>query len=151
MSYAIVNKPSVWGRSPVWRDMDRFFAPFGAPQARTDAWQPRIDVEKTEDGYTVSAELPGFAAEEFEVVVEEGSLTLKGAKTETVEKPAAEAEGEEAAVETRSWKEFSRRFRLGKDIDVDAVKASYKNGLLTVTLPRRAPESTARTIPVTAS
>ena len=150
MSYAIVNKPTVWGRSPVWRDMDRFFGPqrsAAVPNRAADVWQPRIDVEKTDDGYTVTAELPGFAPDEFEVLVEEGTLTLKGARTEEVQV----AEGEETSVETRSWREFKRSFRLGKDVDVDAVKASYRNGLLTVTLPKHDPESTSRSIPITAS
>lgn len=157
MSFAnLIHTPIARGRSPFSRDTDRLFdslfAGFpasGSPLAptRTPAFVPNIAVEKTDEGYAVSAELPGFGPDEFEVVVEDGSLTLKGAKSVEVGADDADSEG----VETKTYKEFERRFRLGEEIDVDAVEARYSNGLLTVSLPKVVEQKTVRAIPVTTS
>ena len=174
MSYSTrIHRPSVWGRAPVLRgfgrDVDRLLNVRGfpvvhpaqsqVPAARSAApFVPRVEVEATEEGFTLRAELPGFEADEFEVIVENDTLTLKGAKAKVVESDeGSESEESEArtykaserASEKASEKAFERRFRLGNDIDVNAVEASYRNGLLVVELPRVVEEDTSRSIPIT--
>ncbi len=108
---------------------------------------PRIDVRETDEEITVTAELPGLEEKDFEVLIEDDVLTLKG------EKRAEHEEEREGLrhLETRSGS-FQRRLRLPEGVDTDAVKATFKNGALTVSLPRREEaRPQVRTISVTAS
>jgi HSP20 family protein len=120
---------------------------------RARAFAPRVRAVENENEYLVSAELPGVEAADLEVLVEDGVLTIKGRKRlagalpASAEKVQGEAEANEA--EDEAYVRFERRLRFSDEVDEDAVEASYKNGLLEVTLPKPQ-ESTpeVRTIPV---
>jgi HSP20 family protein len=120
---------------------------------RARAFAPRVRAVEKENEYLVSAELPGVEAADLEVLVEDGVLTIKGRKRlagalpASAEKVQGEAEANEA--EDEAYVRFERRLRFSDEVDEDAVEASYKNGLLEVTLPKPQ-ESTpeVRTIPV---
>jgi HSP20 family protein len=120
---------------------------------RARAFAPRVRAVENENEYLVSAELPGVEASDLEVLVEDGVLTIKGRKRlagalpTSAEKVQGEAEANEA--EDEAYVTFERRLRFSDEVEEDAVKASYKNGLLEVTLPKPQ-ESTpeVRTIPV---
>jgi HSP20 family protein len=120
---------------------------------RARAFAPRVRAVENENEYLVSAELPGVEAADLEVLVEDGVLTIKGRKRlagalpASAEKVQGEAEANEA--EDEAYVTFERRLRFSDEVDADAVEASYKNGLLEVTLPKPQ-ESTpeVRTIPV---
>ena len=99
---------------------------------------PRFEAVETEGGYEVTAELPGVEAQDLEVTVEDGVLTVKGERVYGVEAAAAVTETDadreaEAGVPRRA---FERRLRFPGEIVETEVKASYKNGVLTVKVPK---------------
>jgi HSP20 family protein len=126
---------------------DDIWRGFGAAPAARGAlpgFSPRIDVRETDGEYVVTAELPGLEEKDFEVSLEDDLLTIKGEKRTSHEE---EREGLRH-VETRSGA-FQRQLRLPTPVEADAVKASFKSGVLTVTV--RKPEEAKpalRTIPV---
>jgi HSP20 family protein len=108
---------------------------------------PRLDVKESDTEYVVTAELPGLEVDDVEISLEEDVLTLRGEKR-------AEHSDEAAGykyVETLAG-HFERRLALPTEVDADAVSASAKNGIITITLPKR-PEAqpSVRTIPVTSA
>lgn len=96
------------------------------------AFVPQIDVTESEEAYTVTAELAGLSQDDFEVEVEDGVLTLKGEKQSQYE----ESESGARRVESRSG-HFERRVRFNAAIVEDEVAARYRDGVLTVTVPRQ--------------
>lgn len=139
-------------RSELDRLFDEFLhgfdiAPTGRAGGSPAEFAPRVDISETDEEFRVTAELPGLDEEDFEVSLEEDVLTIKGEKK--VEKQE-ERKGY-THVET-SRGSFQRAFRLPLEVDPDSVTASYKKGVLTVTLPKH-PEAQRqpRVIPVTAS
>jgi HSP20 family protein len=137
---------------PVLPDVDRLFDElwrgFGvAPRAEAPAFQPRLDVREADAEISITAELPGLEEKDFEVSIEADVLTLKGEKrieTETTREGWRH-------VETTSGR-FERRILLPEGVDPEAVKAAYKNGVLTVTVPKPAAAQTVvRTVPITAA
>ncbi len=117
-----------------------------APDNLSD-FAPRVDISETDAEYRVTAELPGLEEKDFEVSLDGDILTIKGEKR--IER---EEKGDGYSHVETSRGSFCRSFRLPVEADPDAVKAAYKNGVLTVTLPKPPEaESGARTIPVASS
>ena len=125
------------GMTGLRRDMDRwlerfFEAPWtGMPEM--GEWAPPLDVAEGKDAVTVTAELPGVDPKEIAVTLEGEYLTLRGEK-------AAEREDKDERrhrVE-RSWGAFVRTVRLPAPVDAGKVTATFKNGVVTVTLPKTA-------------
>ena len=117
-----------------------------APDNLSD-FAPRVDISETDEEYRVTAELPGLEEKDFEVTLDGDILTIKGEK-----KVEREEKGEGSTRVETSRGSFSRAFQLPIEVDPDAVNAAYKNGVLTVTLPKPPQaESGERTIPVTSS
>ncbi len=118
-------------RSPFRRsffDMDPF------RRARTAfTGMPAVDVTETENGYKVVAELPGMDEKDIEVKIANGILTIKGEKQEEKEE-----EKQDFYVRERSFGSFERTFQVPEGVDLDKVDASFKKGVLTVTLPKTA-------------
>jgi HSP20 family protein len=153
---ALISRPRV--RSVLWpaRDADRLFDEFWSgfdllPSAflaeERARFAPRIDVAETDEEYRVTADLPGLEEKDFEVVLDGDVLTLKG------ERHSAHESVEEGScrIERVSGK-FERRLAFETPIDADKVTASYKNGVLTVQLPKPAEaRPKVRTIPIKAS
>ena len=120
------------------REMNRLFddvfrgldvAPFGSDRFldRAMGW-PNIEVSETEKEVKVTAELPGLEEKDVEVELANGVLAIKGEKkTETEDKGRLFSE--------RYYGRFERRIPID-DIEEDKVAASFKNGVLTVTLPK---------------
>ena len=132
-----------------WNDFDRVFDSLwnGAGVAgRPAVYAPRIDFTETETELRVAAALPGFEEKDLKVTLEDGVLSIEAERN-------VEAKNEEAKqvrhVETFHGK-YRRALRLPSEVDAEAVKAAYRNGILTVTLPK-APAAQVRTIPVTSS
>ena len=106
-------------------------------------WTPAVDIFETDNhDLVLKAELPGMTRDEIEVVVENGTLVLKGQKKfdETVKQ-------EHYRRIERSYGQFYRSFTLPNTVDASKVAADYKNGILTVKLPFRE-EAKPRTINV---
>ena len=108
------------------REFDRLFE--GHP---VDRWMPRVDVLDREDGLLVRAEVPGATAEDIEVTVEAGTLTIKGART-------FKSEDESGSYRRREILEgsFERGIRLPEGIDPTAVTATSKDGVLEISVPK---------------
>jgi HSP20 family protein len=103
----------------------------GAP-AQTDnkPWAPPVNVAEDDAAYQIAAELPGVAPADVRVVVRDGALSLHG------ERSSDSPEGRKLhLVEHRSGA-FRRSFALPKDADGGNVSAAFKNGVLTVTVPK---------------
>ena len=95
------------------------------------AWDPRVDVSEAEDGFTVNAELPGVSREDVKVRLEDRVLTIEG------EKRKASEEKEKGFYQTeRTYGRFHRSFDLSSGVDAGKISATYKDGVLTLSLPK---------------
>lgn len=118
---------------------------FGDRQAASPAgaFSPALDVEEDEDGFTIHVELPGVKAEDVDVSLEENILTIAGERRFYDER---EADGFRRV--ERHFGRFHRAVRLPDRVQADGVNASYRDGMLTITVPK-AEESKPRRIQVT--
>ena len=105
-------------------------------------YAPAVDIEENADHFLVSADLPGVSEKDIEVKVQDGVLLLSG-KRET----SKEEKTEGGTYRERSYGSFCRTFTLGDGVDAAKIEAAYKNGVLTVKLPKKA-ETQPRQIPV---
>lgn len=94
-------------------------------------WAPPIDVVESKDKVIVNAELPGMKAEEVELSVDDGVLTLKGERNFS-----EEVKEENLHRIERAYGYFERRIALPKTIDADKISASYADGVLRIELPK---------------
>lgn len=100
---------------------------------RSGAWVPPVDIyENDKHEIVLTAELPAMTREDIDVTVENNTLTLRGEK-----KLNREVNDEQYHRVERTYGAFSRSFSLPETVDVTRVSAEYKNGVLTVRLPRR--------------
>jgi HSP20 family protein len=105
-------------------------------------WVPAINILEREDAMVITADLPGLSAEDVEVTVEEGTLSLRG------ERRLEEAgEGEIYHRVERLYGVFERTFTLPNSIDVDKIEARFNNGEMVLTLPKRE-ESKPRSVKI---
>ena len=136
------------GMATLRKEMDqlfeRFFEPVWAEMPTAGLWQPKVDVVEDKDAVTVKAEVPGVEQDELAVSLQDGVLTIKGEK---------EAEKEEKDKQyhrvERTYGAFVRALRLPSAVDAGKVKATFKNGVVTIVLPK-VPEAKGTTIPVKA-
>lgn len=103
------------------------FGRIGIPRA---GW-PSVEISDNEKEIRVAAEVPGLAEKDVEVFLSEGVLTLKGEKR-------SETEDKEKQFSERFYGRFERRIPVGLEVEEDKVNAQFKNGVLTVTLPKTA-------------
>ncbi|NIN13418.1 MAG: Hsp20 family protein [Gemmatimonadales bacterium] len=97
------------------------------------AWGPVVDVRETKDELVIQAELPGLAAEDVDVSVEGGVLTISGEKKQEVEEGK---EGSNYHLVERRYGRFERSFSLPRSVDPEKVAAEFDNGVLMITLPK---------------
>jgi HSP20 family protein len=131
------------------REIDRLFDDFGLgfrwPSARSPfaaeplfrrelTWptMPAVDVVESEKAYEITADLPGMDEKNIEVKVADGVLTIKGEKQEEKEEKK-----KDYYLQERSFGSFQRSFELPESVDSDKIEASFKKGVLTVTLPKK--------------
>lgn len=105
-------------------------------------WQPPVDIEETQEAYVVRAELPGLRQEDIKILVEDNRLVLRGEK-----RREAEESGTNYHRVERVYGQFERLFTLGHLVRSEKIEAVYKDGVLTVRIPK-AEEARAREIPV---
>jgi HSP20 family protein len=105
---------------------------FGNEEPSSRAWMPPVDIYETDDKLVLKAELPGINPNDVEVRVEDNTLYLKGER-----KFEKEVKEENLHRVERSYGSFSRTFALPGSIDADKVQAEYKDGVLTLTMPKR--------------
>ncbi|MFQ5429299.1 MAG: Hsp20/alpha crystallin family protein [Phycisphaerae bacterium] len=112
------------------------------PAWREDDWGPRIDLAESDREVIVRAELPGIEPKDVELKVAGNMLTIRGEKTVEREEKARDYHYSE-----RQYGSFHRCIQLPGSVDPDNVDATYKNGVLTVTLAKR-PEALSKRIEV---
>ncbi len=95
-------------------------------------WSPAVDIVETEDELIVKADLPDVRLEDIDVRVENGTLSLRGERK--FEKELADKGYHRIE---RSYGSFMRSFSVPSSVDTEKVSADYKNGVLTVTLPKK--------------
>ena len=101
----------------------RRFSSFGG-----GGW-PNVEVSDSEKEIRVTAEVPGLEEKDIEVLLEDGVLTLKGEKR-------SETEDKDRQFSERFYGRFERRIPLGYEVEDNKVSADFKNGVLTVALPK---------------
>ena len=107
-------------------------SPFGVA-VDEGRWSPMVDVYEKDDAFVVKAEIPGVKAEEIELSVLGDVLTIQGER-----KHEAEAETGKTHRVERAYGAFSRQILLPASVDGGAIRATYKNGVLEVNLPKKA-------------
>jgi HSP20 family protein len=120
--------PSLVGRTPGW----------------AGAGWPSVEVNATDNEVRVSAELPGMDEKDIEVLVDNDVLTIRGEKK-------SETEDKDRRFSERYYGRFERSLALPFEVDEEKAEASFKNGVLTVTIPKSATaKDTAKRIAVNA-
>lgn len=121
--------------SDLREEIDRLFDAPLSELARTSnllsGWTPAMDVHEDKDNIVVRTELPGMKKEDIEVSLHDGSLSISGERK--TEEKSKEAEVYRAE---RFFGRFQRTFTLPSPVAADKVKAQYKDGVLTITLPK---------------
>ncbi|MBI1762627.1 MAG: Hsp20/alpha crystallin family protein [Acidobacteria bacterium] len=95
-------------------------------------WVPQVDIFEDQNGIALEADLPGVKPEDFKLSIENYKLTLSGERKFEHE----DKQGNWQRVE-RGYGNFSRTFSLPNTVNVEEVKAEFKNGVLRITLPKR--------------
>jgi HSP20 family protein len=101
---------------------------------------PKVNVYEHDDKVNVVAEIPGISKDNIVIDVEDGVLTIKGSKHGFEEDP-------DATVIRKELKHsaFERKFTLGETLDGENIEASFKDGLLSISVPKLEPEKPKRT------
>lgn len=113
-------------------DMTRLFdRAYGGTGGSTQGWVPPLDVAETGDAYRVIVELPGFGADQVDVTVSDGTLTIRG------ERKFYDDVAEESfhRVERR-FGAFQRSISLPSQVQADRIAATFNNGVLTIEVPK---------------
>jgi HSP20 family protein len=97
----------------------------------TTAWVPPVDIFEEDNAIRIMAEIPGVRPEDVKLTVENNVLTIQGSKQQVAEERADRVHRYE-----RTYGAFERSFTLPTTVDANSIKASYDNGVLTVTLPK---------------
>jgi len=117
--------------------LDRFFDDFFAPAAagtgtsETWSWQPVVDIDEKDEAIVIKADLPGVDKKDIHVDLKGRVLTLSGERAEE-----KEATGEGCYRKERAYGKFVRTFNLATDVMPDKINASYKDGVLHITIPK---------------
>jgi HSP20 family protein len=118
--------------SPMGRDL-LDWEPFGRFERESGVAAPHVDFSETDKGYQVVAELPGLDQKDIALELKDDILTLSGEKKEEQEK-----EEKDYHLSERRFGSFRRSFRLRSEIDQSKISADFKNGVLTIALPKTA-------------
>lgn len=141
---------SEWDPFRMMRDMMRWdpfreMTPLFSSDLGKLSFVPDIDVKETTDAYIFKADVPGIKEQDLTISVTGNRLTISGKREEEKKE-----EKENYFAMERSTGSFSRSFTLPEGADCESTKADMKDGVLTVSVPKK-PEVKAKTIPVTAS
>lgn len=127
------------------RLFDDFFDDFGLPARRSErnlfpaTFSPRVDVTETDKEVHVSAELPGMDEKNITVEMDDTAITVRGEKREEKEE-----KGKNWYTREQSYGAFHRVIPLPANVDGEKAKAKFKNGVLTITAPKREEDTVKR-------
>ena len=110
---------------------DIFASHDGETGMEETSWMPTVDISETENGFEIRAELPGVSEKDVNVSVTDNLLTIKGEKHQE-----AETDGKNYHRVERRYGSFQRSFTLPRHIETDAIKAEFKDGVLTLGIPK---------------
>ncbi len=113
--------------------MRRFFSPAMLDIDKT-ALQMRIDVDEGDDAYTVKADMPGVKKEDIHIQVDGNLIRIDA---EVNREKETKGNGGKVVRSERYWGDVSRTFSLAHDVDESKTAASYRDGVLTLTLPKK--------------
>jgi len=130
------NPASVLSAFGNWdRLVDEFFGKEDQyPSSAGTRGYPSVDISEDKDRYVLEAELPGFGEKDVDIKVNDRMLTIASSKEE---EKKAERDGV-WLIRERGVRTFRRAFSMPRDVDLEKIQASFKDGLLTVSLPKRA-------------
>lgn len=114
----------------VFRSFDRSLPAFGALPTFNVGW-PSVEITETEKEIKVTAEVPGLEEKDVEVLLDNGVLTLRGEKR-------SETQDKEKQFSERFYGRFERRIPLGVEVEEDKIDARFRNGVLSIVLPKSA-------------
>lgn len=143
-----LDRHSGSGFQTLWNEMNNLFDTFSSDNHlpatfHTNAFVPALDVKEDEKNIYVHAELPGLTENDLHVSVKDGILTLKGEK-----KSEQKTEKDNFLRMERSYGSFHRTVALSSEVDTAKVDAVFKNGILSVTLPKTTTEKTEQKIKI---
>lgn len=128
------------------REMDRLFDRLWDDDTKEfpviGEWTPALDLSETKDAITARVEIPGIEPKDVHVTLQDQMLTIRGEK-----KIELEEKGSTYFRHERSHGTFTRMIRLPANVENAKVQATFKNGVLTVVLPKT-PEAKGAEIPV---
>ena len=108
---------------------------FASQESETDgdptSWMPTVDISETENGFEILAELPGITENDVHVSVTDNQLTIKGEKRQE-----EKAEDKNFHRVERRYGSFQRCFTLPKNVETADIKAEFKDGVLTLNIPK---------------
>jgi len=120
-------------------DIDGMFQGFFRPMMHSgmmkkDNIMPAVDIDETEDGYMLMAEIPGFTKEEINVSLHDGQLVIKAEHKEESEKKQNGGN----VLKERRYGSFYRSLNFGQNIKEEEISAKYENGVLEMEIPKMA-------------
>ena len=113
------------------RIFDSMFSPGWPRLSAGQSWMLAVDVNETEKEFFLSADMPGLDKNDVSVDIHDGVITIKGERAIDNEKST-----DGYRIRERQLGSFNRSFRLPDNVNEDKVAAKFKNGVLTVTLPK---------------
>ena len=131
-------------RTQMDRLFDRFSGDVDTSEELTVGY-PLVDIKETKDDILLTAEIPGMSKDDVKISLAENMLTIKGEKKEEKKKDEDNYHRTE-----RRYGSFQRSFSVSTPIDADKIKASCKDGILTIKLPKKE-ESKQKEIPISIS
>jgi HSP20 family protein len=111
--------------------------------ADLETFVPKVEIAEDESSIRVDAELPGIDEKDIDITLTTDTLTIRGEKREHTE-----GKNEEIFCTERSYGTFSRMIPLSKVVDMERVEASYRNGVLHISLPKLGSERVYRKVEV---
>jgi len=120
----------------VFDDMDSmihslFNTDWNFPARNTQDWSPAVDVKETDKLFVISADIPGLTKNDVKVSVANGKLTVSGERAFQTDQ-----ESDNYHYRERRFGTFDRSFNLPENVDEEKISASFKNGILNVTIPK---------------
>jgi HSP20 family protein len=125
-------------------EMDTFFDnffDFNPVSLSESVFSPKVDITENGQNYQINAELPGLTEKEIKVSLENNTLSISAEKSEENSK---EEKDMNYIVRERSYGSFQRSIKLPQNIDGNQVKAEFKNGVLSIEIPKAAKEETKK-------
>lgn len=116
----------------LWEDFwNESLSMFGRMEEDSIVWAPRMDVEETDDAYIIHADLPGIDKKNLHISLQDNVLTIKGER-----KYEEKKETKNHFQLERAYGNFYRTITLPEKVKEEEIKAKYKDGVLTITLPK---------------